>query len=94
MLCYLEIELPSRLVGCKTRFYLFISLLSRLGYTTLHLAAVHNSVECLRLLLSSFGPEDSRLEVCDHKGRTPVMLAASKGHSHIVKLLVQVRRFL
>ena len=72
----------------------FISLLSRPGYTTLHLAAVHNSVECLRLLLSSFGPEDPRLEVCDHKGRTPVMLAASRGHSQIVKLLVQVRRFL
>lgn len=48
--------------------------------TPLHVAALHNSVECSQLLLRHRAPLEER----DYRGRTPLICAASRGHSLVL----------
>lgn len=48
--------------------------------TPLHVAALHNSVECSQLLLRHRAPLEER----DYRGRTPLICAAAQGHSLVL----------
>ena len=50
------------------------------GRTAIHAAAFNNHVECMQLLLRY----NASVNVVDNAGRTPVMVAASSGHSSVL----------
>ena len=54
------------------------------GWTALHFAAIHDSVNAARLLLDSRAAVDA----LDHTGMTPLHWAARKGNSRVVELLL------
>lgn len=61
--------------------------LSITGRTPLHIAALSNSIGCMKLLLKRQSSVESR----DIKGRTPLILAALNGHSEAIELLLNAK---
>lgn len=53
----------------------------------MHIAAICNSVGCMKLLLK----KDGDINCKDSKGRTPLILAALNGHTRAIDLLLQAK---
>jgi len=67
--------------------------LDGVGHTWLHIAALENSPEVLRLLLSNH-PKTKRVDYINaenNQGNTPLHYAATRGHLQVIKVLVEER---
>ena len=74
--------------SCNFLFTLFLSHKRTDKATAFHMACEQGSMPMVEYLVSK-DPAVCRITLVDFKGKTPLHLAASKNHTHIVELLLE-----
>ncbi|EEB14418.1 ankyrin repeat domain-containing protein, putative [Pediculus humanus corporis] len=64
-----------------------VSIKDHKGRTPLHIAALCNSISCLKLLIK----RGADVECKDSNGRTPLILSALKGHARAIEILLKAK---